>query len=216
MLQQVQSQGVMAKCRLCGALNPNPQKTECWQCHRNGLACPTCREAPILRYDIERDSWKCPSASHSGTFVIRPREPKEEWTAKDKEQWIEGFRKKWEKRKQSEKEEQERSTQRQREEREREKNRKDREKDEEDRRRSEEGERESRTQAERARQAMKDFRIKRQKEHEAERNLHFADGHIEPQDDYPFDPEHPGYYKGEWDKKHTNIISRLLKRLLGL
>jgi hypothetical protein len=39
---------------------------------------------------------------------------------------------------------------------------------------------------------------------------------VEPSEASPFDPDHPGYYKGEWDKKHGNIITRLIKALLGL
>lgn len=73
MIQQVQERGIMAKCRECGALNPNPQKAVCWHCGRNTLCCPHCREAPILRYDIERDFWKCPNAGCGKKFALRPK-----------------------------------------------------------------------------------------------------------------------------------------------
>ena len=43
-----------------------------------------------------------------------------------------------------------------------------------------------------------------------------AQGAVEPSEASPFDPDHPGYYKGELDKKHGNIITRLIKALLGL
>lgn len=70
MLQWVQERGIMAKCRErgCFALNPNPQKSTCWQCGKDSLRCPGCKEAPILRYDIEKDFWKCPNAAHSKKY----------------------------------------------------------------------------------------------------------------------------------------------------
>jgi len=75
MIQQVHQRGIMAKCRECGALNPNPQKVTCWQCNRNTLSCPRCREAPILRYDIDRDFWECPNAGCGKKFAIKPKRP---------------------------------------------------------------------------------------------------------------------------------------------
>lgn len=71
MIQQVQERGIMARCRECGALNPNPQKITCWQCGKDTLRCPGCREAPILRYYIEKDFWQCPNAVHGKKFAIR-------------------------------------------------------------------------------------------------------------------------------------------------
>ena len=75
MLQRAQERGIMAKCREpgCFALNPNPQKTICWQCGRDSLRCPSCREAPILRYDTGKDFWKCPNASCSRKFAYRAK-----------------------------------------------------------------------------------------------------------------------------------------------
>lgn len=73
MLQQVQEKGIMAKCRKCGALNPNPQQTTCWQCKENNLCCPHCREAPYLRYSIEDDFWKCPSAGCGKKIGIKKK-----------------------------------------------------------------------------------------------------------------------------------------------
>lgn len=74
-LQRVQERGIMAKCREpgCFALNPNPQKAICWQCGRDSLRCPSCREAPILRYDSGKDFWKCPNASCSRKFAYRAK-----------------------------------------------------------------------------------------------------------------------------------------------
>jgi len=73
MLQQVQDKGIMAKCREreCGALNPNPKKNVCWCCGQNALSCPRCQQSPILRYNIEGDFWKCPSAGCGKKFAIR-------------------------------------------------------------------------------------------------------------------------------------------------
>jgi len=75
MLQRVQERGIMAKCREpgCFALNPNPQKTMCWQCGRDSLRCPSCREAPILRYDVGKDFWKCSNAKCSRKFAYRAK-----------------------------------------------------------------------------------------------------------------------------------------------
>ena len=67
----------MAKCRHvgCGALNPNPQNSVCWQCAEDTLRCahPKCEAKPVLRYDITAELWKCPSAGCSRTFVVRPK-----------------------------------------------------------------------------------------------------------------------------------------------
>lgn len=75
MIQQVQERGIMAKCRECGALNPNPQKSVCWQCGKDTLRCPNpkCEAKPILRYYIKEDIWKCPNASCSKKFAYRPK-----------------------------------------------------------------------------------------------------------------------------------------------
>jgi len=77
MLGQVQERGLMAKCRHvgCGALNPNPQNSVCWQCAEDTLRCahPKCEAKPVLRYDITAELWKCPSAGCSRTFVVRPK-----------------------------------------------------------------------------------------------------------------------------------------------
>jgi hypothetical protein len=38
----------------------------------------------------------------------------------------------------------------------------------------------------------------------------------EPPADNPFDPDHPGYYKGEWENKHHSIeYHSIMKRLSG-
>ena len=69
MLQAVEEKGIIAKCRYCFALNPNPQKVSCWQCGRDGLRCPKCDAKPYLRYSIETNKWKCPNAACSKSFV---------------------------------------------------------------------------------------------------------------------------------------------------
>ena len=70
MLQRVQEKGIIAKCRErgCFALNPNPQKSTCWQCGKESLCCPGCKEEPFLRYDIEKDFWKCPNTAHGKKY----------------------------------------------------------------------------------------------------------------------------------------------------
>ena len=69
MLEVVGEKGIIAKCRYCFALNPNPQKVECWQCGRDGLRCPKCDAKPYLRYSIETNRWKCPNAACSKSFA---------------------------------------------------------------------------------------------------------------------------------------------------
>jgi len=74
MLQSVEEKGIMAKCRYCFALNPNPQKISCWQCGRDGLRCPSCDAKPNLRYSMETNKWKCPNAACSKSFAYVARE----------------------------------------------------------------------------------------------------------------------------------------------
>jgi transglutaminase-like putative cysteine protease len=71
LLHQVQSRGIMCKCRECGALNPNPQVNVCWQCKKDTLTCPDC--GTILRYNIESEKWKCDLASCGKEFKIFPK-----------------------------------------------------------------------------------------------------------------------------------------------
>jgi len=73
MIWLVQERGIMTKCRErgCFALNPNPQKTKCWQCGSDSLRCPTC--ATLLIYNIENDIWKCMRADCSKKFAYRPK-----------------------------------------------------------------------------------------------------------------------------------------------
>ncbi len=74
MLEAAAKKGIMAKCRYCFALNPNPQKVSCWQCGRDGLRCPSCDAKPYLRYSIETNRWKCPNAAHSKSFAYVSKE----------------------------------------------------------------------------------------------------------------------------------------------
>lgn len=75
MILEVRDRGIMAKCREpgCFALNPNPKKSVCWRCGHDSLRCPDrkCEARPILRYNIEQDYWKCPSAGHGAKYVYR-------------------------------------------------------------------------------------------------------------------------------------------------
>ena len=70
-VQQVESSGVLARCRRCGALNPNPEGHTCWhQCGENSITCPRYPGEIILRYNISGDFWKCPNAGHSGKYFF--------------------------------------------------------------------------------------------------------------------------------------------------
>ncbi|MGD0794046.1 MAG: hypothetical protein ABR958_00430 [Dehalococcoidales bacterium] len=70
----IQSKGNIARCRKCGAFNPNPsqKKPYCWKCGES-LCCPQHKDL-VLRYIIEEDSWKCLLASHGQRFyrIIEP------------------------------------------------------------------------------------------------------------------------------------------------
>jgi hypothetical protein len=69
MVRQVEEHGVLARCRKCGALNPNPEQYACWcGCGENSLTCPNCLGRIILKYDISGDFWKCPKASDSRKY----------------------------------------------------------------------------------------------------------------------------------------------------
>jgi hypothetical protein len=70
MLREVQEKGVVAKCRLCFALNPNLRKQTCWQCGGDGLTCPKCSAKSFLRYNMDTDEWKCPNSACNGTFAF--------------------------------------------------------------------------------------------------------------------------------------------------
>ena len=70
MIREVQNKGIMGRCRKCGALNPNPQQFVCWNCGKDSLCCPDCKEAPVLRYDIEAGFWKCANTAHGATYTF--------------------------------------------------------------------------------------------------------------------------------------------------
>lgn len=78
MIEQVQDKGILGKCRNCGAMNPNPQKTLCWRCGENSLCCPKCPGNLILRYHIEGDYWKCPNTAHGAKFRIMSKKRRPE------------------------------------------------------------------------------------------------------------------------------------------
>ncbi len=73
MVWQARERGVMAKCRECGALNPNPRKTLCWRCQEDSLRCPAPGCGTLLEYDTEIDVWKCRKASCSKKYVWMPK-----------------------------------------------------------------------------------------------------------------------------------------------
>jgi hypothetical protein len=74
MLQAVEEKGIMAKCRLCFALNPNPQKLTCWSCNGDGLRCPSCDAKPFLRYSTISSRWKCPNTYCNRSFIYTTKQ----------------------------------------------------------------------------------------------------------------------------------------------
>lgn len=72
MTLNVEKYGNLARCRLCGALNPNPEKHSCWQCGEHSLSCPSCEASPLLKYNIADDFWKCSNAGCGKKFAIKP------------------------------------------------------------------------------------------------------------------------------------------------
>jgi predicted RNA-binding Zn-ribbon protein involved in translation (DUF1610 family) len=80
MIMRAGERGMLGRCRKCFALNPNPQKRTCWNCGEDTLECPArlkdgtiCKT--LLRYDIEKNDWKCISAGCSKTYEYRRKEP---------------------------------------------------------------------------------------------------------------------------------------------
>lgn len=74
----IQANCMMAKCRECGALNPNPQQSTCWQCGGDTLRCPEpgCAVKPVLEYDMQTEWWTCPSKDCGKAFqflIATPR-----------------------------------------------------------------------------------------------------------------------------------------------
>ncbi|MBN1152043.1 MAG: J domain-containing protein [Dehalococcoidia bacterium] len=59
---------LIKKCTYCGALSPNPSRTNepCWNCHRPlKVECPLCG-LPMMFYDIEQGAWRCANNQCSG------------------------------------------------------------------------------------------------------------------------------------------------------
>ncbi len=79
MVQQVKEKGVMARCRVCGAFNPNPNRLTlmCWRCQEHSLGCPALYRGTIcgtlLEYDTEKDIWKCRNAACSKKYKWMPK-----------------------------------------------------------------------------------------------------------------------------------------------
>jgi len=75
-ISEVQKDGVISKCRHCGAISLNPNKTVCWQCDTQGLGCPNCES--LLHYDTSRNVWRCSNSQCGKRFAYRARRPKSE------------------------------------------------------------------------------------------------------------------------------------------
>lgn len=88
-LHQVQDKGILARCKVCGAINPNPGgNAKCWSCGRNSLTCPTCPGPLMMRYNLDTDMLTCPNASHSSysipVFLLPRHKEKESKRRKEK------------------------------------------------------------------------------------------------------------------------------------
>jgi len=70
--------GAMARCRLCGALNPTPEKLTCWSCNGYGLTCPNCNSEPILEYNIDEEIWVCPNKLCGKKFAFSSKKQSEQ------------------------------------------------------------------------------------------------------------------------------------------
>ena len=60
-LRPTSERGLIKKCTYCGALNPNPSRTNepCWSCHRPLKdECPHCG-LHMMFYDVEQGAWRC-------------------------------------------------------------------------------------------------------------------------------------------------------------
>jgi len=60
-LRPTAERGLIKKCTYCGALSPNPSRTNepCWNCHRPLRdECPHCG-LHMMFYDVEQGTWRC-------------------------------------------------------------------------------------------------------------------------------------------------------------
>jgi hypothetical protein len=84
MLESVEKKGIMAKCRLCLALNPNPQKLTCWQCKGDGITCPSCNTKIFLKYSIAENKWHCPNSNCNKSFTYSSKKADTRYTETNK------------------------------------------------------------------------------------------------------------------------------------
>ena len=66
LIRWTENNGVLKKCVHCGAFNPNPKKSTCWNCGRSIYdRCPSCG-LPTLHFDIDSNLWMCAAAGCGG------------------------------------------------------------------------------------------------------------------------------------------------------
>jgi hypothetical protein len=82
MLKTVEDKGTLCKCRMCGSLNPNPQKNNCWNCNKEGLNCPNCNS--FLQYSTESNKWKCRNVACNKTYIWVPKKADNRFEAHEK------------------------------------------------------------------------------------------------------------------------------------
>lgn len=62
LIRWTENNGVLKKCVQCGAFNPNPRKSTCWNCgHSIYDRCPNCG-LPTLHFDLDSNLWRCANA----------------------------------------------------------------------------------------------------------------------------------------------------------
>jgi ribosomal protein L37AE/L43A len=77
LVRRTENSGVIKKCIQCGTLNPNPEKSTCWNCgHSIYDQCPSCG-LPTLYFDLNTNYWRCSNNYCSGKkFTFETREAK--------------------------------------------------------------------------------------------------------------------------------------------
>ena len=56
-MERVQKEGIVAKCRQCGTIYLNPKSFICEECGERTLSCPSCQH--MLKYDAANKTWSC-------------------------------------------------------------------------------------------------------------------------------------------------------------
>jgi hypothetical protein len=68
-MERVQKEGIVAKCRQCGTIYLNPNTFVCEECGGQTLSCPSCQH--MLKFDIAHKTWSCTNEKCHKRFAYR-------------------------------------------------------------------------------------------------------------------------------------------------